>query len=125
MAMLRAGRHRKGVAASSSQPAAMPGHTRPLGITILAALYVISGAWCLVIPVLYRVAPNVLRGVLQVTLSTGPPPHATGLLAGSLALARFPLVIFGALAAMCLIAGPSLVLTAGFLSALGHGLWPP
>jgi hypothetical protein len=61
--------------------------------------------------------------MLQGAVSGGPPPE--GVLNGFLALAKFPLIIFRALTAMALLAGPSLIVTAAFLAALGYGMWRP
>jgi hypothetical protein len=113
-------RNPNGVGTATSPPS-VPGRSRPLGVTILAALYYVSSAWSLLVLILAKLATTVLRGVLQLTMGT--PPVSGGILAGTLAFARLPLIMLGALAAMSLIAGRSVVVTASFLASLGYGMW--
>jgi hypothetical protein len=94
---------------------------RPLGITILAVVYFASGAWTVLVLLLDRAVPGLLRGILHTIL--GAQAVSGGVLAGALAIVRVPLIALGALAAMSLIAGRTVVVTAAFLASIGYGLW--
>lgn len=106
----------------ASTPALPPSPgRRPLGITILAGIYFASSAWTVLALLLNRAVPSLLRGILHATL--GAPAVSDGLLAGLLAIGRIPLIALGALTAMSLIAGRTVVVTASFLASIGYGLW--
>ena len=119
-AFSRGGDRQADVNASTPQLPPSPGR-RPLGITILAGIYFASGAWTVLVLLLNRAAPSLLRGILHATL--GAPAVSHGLMAGSLAIGRIPLIALGALTAMSLIAGQTVVVTAAFLASIGYGLW--
>jgi hypothetical protein len=106
---------------ASTSPLPRSAGRRPLGITILAGIYFASGAWTVLVLLLNRAVPSLLRGILHATL--GAPVISDGLLAGLLAIGRIPLIALGALTAMSLIAGRTVVVTASFLASIGYGLW--
>ena len=108
------------IAASTPPLPPTPGR-RPLGITILAGVYFVSSAWTVLVLLLDRAVPGLLRGILHTTL--GAQAVSGGVLAGALAIVRVPLIALGALAAMSLIAGRTVVVTAAFLASIGYGLW--
>jgi len=116
----RRGDRQADVDASALPLPPLPGR-RPIGITILAGIYFASSVWTVLVLLLNRAFPSLLRGILHATL--GAPAVADGLLAGTLAIARIPLIALGALTAMSLIAGRTVVVTAAFLASIGYGLW--
>jgi len=116
----RRGDRQADVDASAPPLPPLPGR-RPIGITILAGIYFASSAWTVLVLLLNRAVPSLLRGILHATL--GAPTVADGLLAGLLAIGRIPLIALGALTAMSLIAGRTVVVTAALLASIGYGLW--
>jgi hypothetical protein len=110
--------------ATSGRP--RPCH-RPLGITLLAILYLTGGAWTLVAVILAKVEPNALSPVLRgLSLDFWPLsslPHSA-FLTGFLALVRVPLSALGMLTVASMMT-PTVfaLLWPVLLTGVGIGMW--